>query len=102
MTDLRKAARGRSCQIRLPGCDGGGETSVLAHYRLAGLNGMGMKPSDVMGAWACFSCHQIADGRDGCTDYTREQVRLAHIEGVLRTLAELMKEGLLVERDFQR
>ena len=46
---LRKLARGRPCQVRIPGvCDGGGETTVLAHYRLAGVSGMGYKsPEDV-------------------------------------------------------
>jgi len=41
MTNLRKEARGRNCQVRLPGiCNGNPETTVLAHYRMAGLNGM--------------------------------------------------------------
>ena len=36
MADLRKAARGRECQVRIPGvCNGNSETSVLAHIRLA-------------------------------------------------------------------
>lgn len=35
MADLRKAARGRECQVRIPGvCNGNSETSVLAHIRL--------------------------------------------------------------------
>lgn len=35
MADLRKAARGRECQVRIPGvCNGNPETSVLAHIRL--------------------------------------------------------------------
>lgn len=41
MADLRKAARGRECQVRIPGvCNGNSETSVLAHIRLAGLCGI--------------------------------------------------------------
>lgn len=43
MTDLCKAARGRECQVRIPGvCNGNDETSVLAHIRLAGLCGTGL------------------------------------------------------------
>ncbi|EHP0911263.1 DUF1364 family protein, partial [Escherichia coli] len=43
MADLRKAARGRECQVRIPGvCNGNSETSVLAHIRLAGLCGTGI------------------------------------------------------------
>lgn len=44
MADLRKAARGRECQVRIPGvCNGNPETSVLAHIRLTGLCGTGTK-----------------------------------------------------------
>ncbi|HBA8604909.1 nuclease domain-containing protein, partial [Escherichia coli] len=42
MADLRKAARSRECQVRIPGvCNGNPETSVLAHIRLTGLCGTG-------------------------------------------------------------
>ena len=49
MADLRKAARGRECQVRIPGvCNGNPETSVLAHIRLTGLCGTGTKPPDLI------------------------------------------------------
>lgn len=49
MADLRKAARGRECQVRIPGvCNGNPETSVLAHIRLAGLCGTGIKPQTLL------------------------------------------------------
>ena len=49
MADLRKAARGRECQVRIPGvCNGNPETSVLAHIRLAELCGTGTKPPDLI------------------------------------------------------
>ena len=96
MTNLRKAASGRPCQIRLPRCDGGGETTVLAHYRLAGLNGTGMKPPDLCAAHACHTCHGVVDRRfPPPLGYTKEAVRLAHAEGCLRTLAVLAAEGLV-------
>jgi len=85
MTKLRKAARGMPCQVRLPGCNGGGETTVLAHYRLAGYCGTGLKPDDdVFGAWACSNCHDLIDGRMRCA-MTHAELRLAHAEGILRT-----------------
>ena len=99
--NLRKAARGRACQVRLPGCDGGGETTVLCHYRLPGLCGVGMKPPDLAcGAWACATCHDKIDGRRKALDYTgdqfsRSELRLAHAEGVMRTISELSKEGVI-------
>ena len=88
--NLRKEAQGKPCQVRLPGCDGGGETTVLAHYRLSPYSGMGIKPPDIMGAWCCAKCHDLADGRKKY-DGDRMAVRLAHCEGVLRTIVELQK-----------
>lgn len=95
--NYRKAAQGRPCQVRIPGiCDGGGETTVLAHYRLAGFSGVGMKPDDVaFGAWACAACHDAIDGRRRVPHHAPGQVRLWHAEGCLRTVAALRKEGLL-------
>ncbi|WP_435653218.1 nuclease domain-containing protein, partial [Proteus mirabilis] len=44
MANLRKEARGRECQIRMPGvCNGNSETVVLAHYRMSGICGTGIK-----------------------------------------------------------
>ena len=89
--NLRKLARGQRCQVRLPGCDGGGETTVLAHYRLAGYSGMGSKPDDfAFGAWSCAKCHDLVDGRVK-SDHDRAVLRLAHAEACLRTQAELRK-----------
>lgn len=92
---LRKAARGRECMVRLPGvCNHNPETTVLAHVRLAGVSGMGMKADDLLGAWACSSCHDAIDRR-GHLDLERDYVRLAHLEGMVRTIAVLRKEGLV-------
>lgn len=93
-TKLTKAARGRDCQIRVPGvCNGNPETTVLAHYRLAGTSGMGCKPNDLQGAWACSACHDACDGRSHAV--TREQARQYHAEGVMRTQAILISEGVV-------
>ncbi len=93
--NLRKTARGRPCMVRLEGvCNGNPETTVLAHVRLVGVSGMGMKSTDIIGAWACSSCHDAIDRR-AHMDLDREHVRLAHLEGMVRTLAQLDREGLL-------
>lgn len=92
-TAARQAAKGRPCLVRLPGCDGGGETTVLAHYRLAGYSGIGMKPSDLLAAHACASCHDICDGRKPLAGWSREEIRLAHAEACLRTAALLESEA---------
>lgn len=94
MANLRKEAKGRECQVRLPGiCNHNPETVVLAHFRMVGINGVGMKPDDMFGAWACSSCHDEIDRRTRKMDY--EFVRLALAEGVIRTQAILKSEGKL-------
>ncbi|WP_163010062.1 DUF1364 domain-containing protein, partial [Pseudomonas viridiflava] len=79
----------------VPGvCNGNPETTVLAHYRLAGTNGMGCKPNDFQGAWACSACHDYVDGRGSSRrGADREESRLLHAEGVMRTQDILIREG---------
>lgn len=94
-TKLTKAARGRDCQVRVPGvCNGNSETTVLAHYRLAGTSGMGCKPNDFQGAWACSACHDYVEGRRGSRRADDRLVaRQFHAEGVMRTQDILIREG---------
>lgn len=92
--NLRKAARGRECQVRIAGvCNFNPETTVLAHYRLAGTCGTGCKPDDEQGAFCCSRCHDAIDGRIK-TEYTRDELRLMHAEGVLRTQKIWRDEGI--------
>ena len=92
---LRKAAEGRECMVRLPGiCNHNPETTVLAHVRLAGVSGMGIKADDLLGAWCCSACHDAIDRRSNM-DLDRDYVRLAHLEGMVRTIAKLRQEGLV-------
>lgn len=96
MSKIRKSARNQPCQIRLPGiCNRNPETVVLAHYRMAGSCGMGIKPPDWQAAYACSACHDEIDRRTRHLD--EETVRLAHAEGVMRTQKILMDFGLLEE-----
>ena len=95
MSKLTKMARDKPCMVRLPGCTGGGPDTVLAHYRMAGYCGVGIKPPDVMGAWACMKCHGLCDSRTHLANLTRSEVKLAHAEGCLRTVAALQKMGAL-------
>jgi len=93
---LTKAARGRECQVRIPGvCNGNPETTVLAHYRMAGTCGVGIKPNDLQGAWACSACHDAVDSRSRTT-FTYDELRFMHLEGVVRTQVQLINEGVLV------
>jgi hypothetical protein len=93
--NLRKQARGRGCTVRLSGvCNHNSETVVLAHIRMAGISGMGLKADDLLGAWACSACHDAIDRRSH-TDLERDYVRLAHFEGMVRTIAQLRSEGIV-------
>jgi hypothetical protein len=81
--------------IRLPGiCNHNSETVVLAHIRMPGISGMGIKADDLLGSWSCSACHDTIDRRSH-TDLDRDYVRLAHLEGVVRTIAQLRKEGIV-------
>lgn len=92
---ITKAARGRDCQIRLPGCTNDTETTVLAHYRLAGTCGVGMKPNNLQGAWACSYCHDAVDRRIEI-GLDHSDLRLYHAEGCLRTIDALVREGMIL------
>lgn len=95
MTNLRKLAKGQVCEIRLPGiCNGNPETTVLAHVRMIGLSGTGLKSPDLFAAYACSDCHDAVDGRTnyGLSAFER---RLALLEGVIRTQAKLIELDLL-------
>lgn len=93
-TRLTKAARGRDCQVRVPGvCNGNPETTVLAHFRLTGTRcGTGLKPHDLQAAWACSACHDAVDARSK-TEFSRDELRVMHMEGVVRTIDILISEG---------
>lgn len=96
MSKLRDLARGQPCQVRIPGCcvDGDHSTTVLAHVRMAGITGVAMKAHDLLGAWCCATCHDVADGRVK-TEYSKLELRVWHLEGVMRTQAALIRMGVL-------
>lgn len=94
MSKLTDEARGRDCQIRIPGiCNRNPETTVAAHYRLAGTCGTAIKPDDTQAAWTCSACHDEVDRRTRLID--ANDARLMHAEGVMRTQEILRKEGKL-------
>ena len=91
MSKLRQSAKGRECQVRIPGvCNRNPETTVLAHLN---GGGMGMKHPDLFGAFACSACHDEIDRRTRLECY--EVSRLCHLEGIIRTQSIWLKEGLI-------
>lgn len=91
MTKLRNSAKGRECLVRIPGiCNGNPETVVLAHLN---GGGMGMKQPDLFGAFACSACHDEVDRRTRLLD--ADDARRLHLEGIIRTQAIWLMEGLI-------
>jgi hypothetical protein len=87
--NLRKLADGETCEIRVPGvCNHDSTTTVLAHIRMQGISGMGLKSPDLLGAHACSACH------DYC-DRNRTNARLFLLEGMARTQAKLITKGIV-------
>lgn len=96
MVDLRKQARDRDCMVRIPSvCNHDPATVVLAHYRLIGVSGIGYKSDDLIGSWACSSCHAEIDGQTRKSGLNRDELKLAHLEGMVRTIVQLRKEGVI-------
>ncbi len=90
---IRRFAKGQTCTLRLPCCNGQTDTTVLAHLRLFGAGGMGGKPSDMRAVMACSDCHDALDRRNAST------AGLWGFEDVLRALMEtharLLAAGLI-------
>lgn len=92
-TDLRKYAKGKECQIRLPGiCNFDPETTVLCHPPTG--SGLALKYPDVTGAHGCSSCHDVVDGRVS-SELDPGYALLCFYQGVHRTLLLLDREGIL-------
>lgn len=91
--NLRKFAQGQECQMRIPfvPCSSP-ETVVLAHIRRAGIAGMGQKPPDICGFFACQAHHDIADGRKMAANLTKLEIDQAILFALLRTLVIVSKE----------
>ena len=88
-----KSAQGQMCQIRLPGsCSHNPETTVFAHLNGAG---MGMKGLSIHGSYACSCCHDAIDGRTK-TEWTADQLKRWHLEGMRRTQEIMVRDGVLV------
>ena len=94
--NLRDTARGEHCTIRLEGiCNFDPDTTVLCHYRISGISGMGLKVPDLIAAYGCSACHDAVDRRTHL-ELDRDHVRMAHLHGVLRTQQLWLDRGWVV------
>ena len=97
MSKITQSARNEECQVRLIGiCNHNSETTAFAHYRKGGLGGMGKKPKDIFGAYACSACHDVLDGR------VKAEIDLFTLDSefksaVLRTQLILINKDLIKE-----
>jgi len=87
-------SRGQPCTLRLPGCDGGGETTVFAHI-LDRHAGAGVKASDISGADSCANCHARFDGQRGAP-LTDEEWRSYALRGLQETFENRVRRGIVV------
>lgn len=88
---IRKSAQGQTCTLRLPGCDGGGETTVLCHIRRFGWAGINQKPHDFLAVYGCANCHRIMDSRNPEAPCGDDDV----LRALGETLTRLYTAGLL-------
>lgn len=96
--NLRDYARDKPCMVRLPGiCNFNTATTVLAHERVNGLSGTGLKAPDIFAAWCCSACHDVVDGRVE-SELSYEARRLALSDGVRATQLCLLNAGLIIVR----
>ena len=95
---IRDSARGQECTIQSPWCNHLPETVVFAHYGTPGEKGIGLKPDDTSGAYACSSCHDALDGR---THWRTKDTRYIETKdfywfrGMRRTWKLLVENGVL-------
>ena len=91
--NLRKYAQGKPCMIRLPGCTGIAEETVLCHYRDSST-GMGQKENDLIGAWGCSHCHDVVDGRRNYEWIDPAGTGHAFLQAIIRTQQQLIRDGV--------
>lgn len=94
MSKITESARGERCAMRLPGCCGERDTTVFAHIRKHGAAGIGQKPSDLHGVYACHHCHDIIDGRKG-SQVPPVVVASEILRALMETQRKLVDKGLI-------
>lgn len=93
MSALTDYAKGKPCQIRIPGvCSFQDEQTVACHVPLAGHRGTGYKMGDWFIAFGCFNCHDAVDRRR-YTHLEAGYVRALHLEGMIRTQAYILEHA---------
>jgi len=94
---LLASAKGKDCQLRIPGvCNGNPETVVWCHLNGQEYGkGMGHKSHDIFGFYGCSSCHDLYDGRANRNSFHDEDVEFCAKHAMLRSLIIACEEGAL-------
>ena len=96
MSKIRKSAQGEECSLRLDCCNYNTDTTVFAHISIKGNSGIGTKPIDLHGVYACSDCHDAIDGRVKGVQFSDSDKLRAMIE----TQGKLVKKGLVTFETF--
>jgi len=98
---IKKAARGESCTLRVPGvCNENPETVVACHSNFhEDGGGMGMKSEDIYVAFGCSDCHDYIDGRIGRP--SKDELRDIFHRGMKRTWHRLIELGIITIKGFK-
>ena len=90
---IRESARGIDCTVESVYCNHDPETVVFAHYGEPGEKGMGIKPDDTSGFYACSACHDFVDRRRNHAHGT--DIEWYCFRAMRRTFALLIRNGVL-------
>lgn len=96
MSRTTESARGEDCTVRFPAvCSFDPDTTIFAH--LSGVrfgHGTGIKTK--LGAYSCGKCHDLIDSRIPRPEgVTKQDVKIAHYEGIFETLIKLDEKGII-------
>jgi hypothetical protein len=93
---IRQSARGESCTLGFPCCNGDIATVVWCHSnRLEDGKGMGLKARDEEGCYGCSSCHAFLDGGYVSADWERAVVEMYFDHARSVSQQRLYAKGLL-------
>lgn len=92
---LRDLARNQPCYLRLPGCSHDPAKTVLAHLRIGGIAGVGIKSPDICGLPLDDFCHSVVDGRIK-TDLTRDQINSELLRAQNQWLSYLWSREIVI------
>ncbi|WP_434779251.1 nuclease domain-containing protein [Neisseria sp. Ec49-e6-T10] len=97
---IRNGARGELCSFMFTHgvCECSRETTVFCHLK-SGTHGMGLKGTDLIGAYGCRSCHDFIDGRMK-NYYDENGIYLVKLNGLRETHRVLMKKKIIFYSDL--